>query len=53
MGIQIYGKDPDAMVEAAQRVEQAHPDLIDINFGCPVKKLRAKVQGPVCCRTFP
>lgn len=38
IGIQIYGSDPDAMVEAAKICEEADPDLIDINFGCPVKK---------------
>ena len=36
VGIQIYGRDVDAMVEAAKIVEQAGPDLIDLNFGCPV-----------------
>ena len=39
IGIQIYGHIPDAMVEAAVRAEEAHPDLIDINFGCPVNKI--------------
>jgi len=39
IGIQIYGSDPDAMVEAARICEESDPDLIDINFGCPVKKI--------------
>jgi len=39
VGIQIYGRDIEAMVEAAKIVEQAGPDLIDLNFGCPVKKV--------------
>ena len=40
IGIQIYGHLPDAMVDSAVRVEKADPDVIDINFGCPVKRLR-------------
>ena len=42
VGIQIYGRDVDAMLEAAKIVEQAGPDLIDLNFGCPVKKVAGK-----------
>ena len=38
VGIQLYGKDIDAMVEAAKIAEEAQPELIDINFGCPGKK---------------
>ncbi|MDE6012312.1 MAG: tRNA-dihydrouridine synthase family protein, partial [Prevotella sp.] len=45
VGIQIYGRDVEAMVEAAQIVEQAGPDLIDLNFGCPVKKVAGKGAG--------
>ena len=45
VGIQIYGRDIDAMVEAAQIVEQAGPDVIDLNFGCPVKKVAGKGAG--------
>lgn len=52
VGIQIYGRDVDAMVEAAKIVEQARPDVIDINFGCPVKKVAGKGAAPACCRTF-
>ena len=45
VAIQIYGREPDAMVEAAKIVEQAQPDILDINFGCPVKKVAAKGAG--------
>ena len=45
VGIQIYGRTVDAMVEAARLVEQAHPDVIDLNFGCPVKKVASKGAG--------
>ena len=38
VAIQIYGKDTETMVEAAKIVEQAQPDILDINFGCPVKE---------------
>lgn len=53
VGIQIYGKDPDAMVEAALRVEQAKPDLIDINFGCPVKRVAGKGAGAGLLQNIP
>ena len=45
VGIQIYGHIPDAMVEAATIAEQAKPDFIDINFGCPVKKIAGRGAG--------
>lgn len=45
VAIQIYGREEDAMVEAAKIVEQAGPDIIDINFGCPVKKVAGKGAG--------
>lgn len=45
VGIQIYGRNVEDMVEAARIVEQAHPDVIDINFGCPVKKVAGKGAG--------
>ena len=45
VGIQIFGHDIDAMVEAARYAESAHPDLIDINFGCSVKKVVRKGAG--------
>lgn len=53
VGIQIYGKDPAAMVEAALRVEQVKPDLIDINFGCPVKKIAGKGAGAGLLQNIP
>lgn len=51
IGIQIYGNDPDAMVEAAKICEEADPDLIDINFGCPVRKIAGKGAGSGMMRT--
>src|SRR5574344_859364 len=45
IGMQIYGHIPDAMVESAIRVEAAAPDLIDINFGCPVNKIAKRGAG--------
>lgn len=46
VAIQIYGKDPVAMRDAAQIVvEHAHPDVLDINFGCPVKRVAGKGAG--------
>jgi len=45
VSIQIYGRDPESMAEAARIVEQAGPDYIDINFGCPVKKVAGKGAG--------
>lgn len=53
VAIQIYGRDPDAMVEAARMVEEARPDLIDINFGCPVKKVAGKGAGAGMLRDIP
>lgn len=51
--IQIYGKDVDSMVEAARICEQAHPDVIDLNFGCPVKKVAGKGAGAGLLRNVP
>lgn len=45
IGIQIFGHDIDSMVKAAQYAENANPDVIDINYGCPVKKVVAKGAG--------
>lgn len=45
VAIQIYGREPEPMADAARIVEQAHPDFIDINFGCPVKKVAGKGAG--------
>lgn len=53
VGIQIYGRDVESMVEAAKIVEQAHPDIIDLNFGCPVKKVAGKGAGAGMLRNIP
>ena len=53
VGIQIYGRTVDAMVEAARLVEQAHPDVIDLNFGCPVKKVASKGAGAGMLQNIP
>lgn len=53
VAIQIYGREPDAMVQAAQIVEQAGPDIIDLNFGCPVKKVAGKGAGAGMLRDIP
>jgi nifR3 family TIM-barrel protein len=53
VGIQIYGRDTEAMVEAARMVEQAGPDLIDLNFGCPVKKVAGKGAGAGMLQNIP
>ena len=53
VGIQIYGRDVDSMVEAAKIVEEAHPDVIDLNFGCPVKKVAGKGAGAGMLRNIP
>ncbi len=45
VGIQLYGKDIDKMVVAAQMAQAAKPELIDLNFGCPVKKIAGKGSG--------
>lgn len=52
VAIQIYGRDVPSMVEAAKIVEaEAHPDILDINFGCPVKKIAGKGAGSGMLRT--
>lgn len=53
VAIQIYGREPEAMVEAAKIVEKAQPDIIDINFGCPVKKVAGKGAGAGMLRDVP
>ena len=53
VGIQIYGRDVESMVEAAKIVEQAHPDVIDLNFGCPVKKVAGKGAGAGMLKNIP
>ncbi len=51
--IQIYGREPDIMAEAARIVAEAKPDMIDINFGCPVKKVAGKGAGAGLLRDVP
>ncbi|WP_314815966.1 tRNA dihydrouridine synthase DusB [Hoylesella nanceiensis] len=53
VGIQIYGRDVESMVEAAKIVEQVSPDVIDLNFGCPVKKVASKGAGSGMLRNVP
>lgn len=54
VGIQIYGRSVEDMVEAARIVEsEAHPDVIDINFGCPVKKVAGKGAGAGMLQNIP
>ena len=54
VGIQIYGRDVPQMVEAARIVEaEAHPDVIDLNFGCPVKKVAGKGAGAGMLQNIP
>lgn len=51
--IQIYGREVEPMVEAARMVEAAQPDILDINFGCPVKKVAGKGAGAGMLRDIP
>lgn len=53
VGIQIYGKSVESMVEAARIVEQFKPDVIDLNFGCPVKKVAGKGAGSGLLKNIP
>ena len=53
VAIQIYGREPASMADAARIVEQAHPDFIDINFGCPVKKVAGKGAGAGLLQNIP
>lgn len=53
VAVQIYGKDVATMVEAAKIVEQSQPDILDINFGCPVKKIASKGAGAGMLRDIP
>lgn len=53
VAIQIYGREPADMVEAARMVEEAKPDILDINFGCPVKKVASKGAGAGMLRDIP
>ena len=51
--IQIYGREVGPMVEAARIAQEAHPDVIDLNFGCPVKKVAHKGAGAGMLRNVP
>lgn len=53
VAIQIYGRDTATMVEAARIVEQARPDILDINFGCPVKRVAGKGAGAGMLQNIP
>lgn len=53
VAIQIYGRDCEAMAQAAKIVEEAKPDSIDLNFGCPVKKVAGKGAGAGMLRNIP
>lgn len=53
VAIQIYGREVDVMVEAAKIVEEAKPDILDLNFGCPVKKVAGKGAGSGMLRDVP
>jgi len=53
VGIQIYGKEVDAMAEAARIAEASGPELIDLNFGCPVKKIASKGAGAGLLKDIP
>jgi nifR3 family TIM-barrel protein len=51
VALQIYGKEVEAMVEAARICEESRPDILDLNFGCPVKKVAGKGAGSGMLRT--
>lgn len=51
VGIQIFGGDEEAMAMSARIIDATNPDILDINFGCPVKEY-AKAQAPVCLKTL-
>lgn len=53
VAIQIYGRDVDSMVSAARIVQEAKPDLLDLNFGCPVKKVAGKGGGAGLLQNIP
>lgn len=53
VAIQLYGREVDPMVEAARIAEAAQPDIIDLNFGCPVKKVAGKGAGAGLLRDIP
>ncbi len=53
IGIQIFGGNMESMIEATKIVEQADPDVIDINYGCPVKKVVCKGAGSGILQDIP
>jgi len=53
IGIQIFGANIESMVKAADIVEAAQPELLDINFGCPVKKVTCKGAGAGILQDIP
>ncbi|NVJ63172.1 MAG: tRNA dihydrouridine synthase DusB [Flavobacteriaceae bacterium] len=53
VGIQIFGANLDSMLQAIDRVEASNPDIIDINFGCPVKKVVSKNAGAGILKDIP
>ncbi|MBR1719316.1 MAG: tRNA dihydrouridine synthase DusB [Phocaeicola sp.] len=53
VAIQIYGRDTETMVEAAKSVEEAKPDILDLNFGCPVKRVAVKGAGAGMLQNIP
>ncbi len=53
VAIQIYGRDADSVAEAAKIAEEAKPEIIDLNFGCPVKKVAGKGAGAGLLRDIP
>ncbi|MBO7267263.1 MAG: tRNA dihydrouridine synthase DusB [Bacteroidaceae bacterium] len=53
VAIQIYGRDVDSMTEAARIVETVNPDIIDLNFGCPVKRVAGKGAGAGMLQNVP
>lgn len=53
VGIQIYGNQVEPMVEAAKIAEAANPDVVDINFGCPMKKIAGRGAGSGMMRDVP
>ena len=53
VAIQIYGRDVDSMTEAARIVETVKPDIIDLNFGCPVKRVAGKGAGAGMLQNVP
>ncbi|NLI72138.1 MAG: tRNA dihydrouridine synthase DusB [Bacteroidales bacterium] len=53
VAIQLYGREPDSMAEAAKITEEANPDIIDLNFGCPVKRVARKGAGAGLLQNVP